>query len=72
MVCSAASASTVRNFVDLVGPLPDPPPRVVSIGPVTSATARELGLRVDAEATEHTIDGLVATLTSLFGRLAAS
>ena len=62
------SSSTVRNFVDLVGPLPDPPPRVVSIGPVTSDTARELGLTVDAEAAEHTIDGLVTTLTSLFGR----
>ena len=62
------SSSTVRNFVDLVGPLPDPPPRVVSIGPVTSDTARELGLTVTAEATEHTIDGLVTTLTSLFGR----
>ena len=66
------SSSTVRNFVDLVGPLPDPPPRVVSIGPVTSDTARELGLTVDAEAAEHTIDGLVTTLTSLFGRFAAS
>lgn len=55
------SSSTVRNFVDVVGPL-DPQPYVVSIGPVTSATAREVGLRVDAEAGEHTIDGLVATL----------
>jgi uroporphyrinogen III methyltransferase / synthase len=55
------SSSTVRNFVQLVGPL-DPQPLVVSIGPVTSATARELGLRVDAEAPTHTIDGLVGTL----------
>src|SRR5262249_40287301 len=43
------------------GPL-EPPPLVVSIGPVTSATARERGLRVDAEASVHTIDGLVARL----------
>ena len=55
------SSSTVRNFVDLVGPL-DPQPCAVSIGPVTSETARARGLRVDAEATEHTIDGLVAAL----------
>jgi uroporphyrinogen III methyltransferase/synthase len=55
------SSSTVRNFVDLVGTL-DPQPQVVSIGPVTSATAREAGLRVDAEATTHTIDGLVTAL----------
>jgi len=59
------SSSTVRNFFDLVGPLPDPQPRVVSIGPVTSQTARDLGLRVDAEAAEHTIDGLVATLAGM-------
>jgi uroporphyrinogen III methyltransferase / synthase len=55
------SSSTVRNFVDLAGTL-DPQPHVVSIGPITSATARELGLRVDAEATAHTIDGLVAAV----------
>jgi uroporphyrinogen-III synthase len=33
--------------------------RIASIGPVTSQTARELGLRVDIEAKEFTIDGLV-------------
>jgi uroporphyrinogen III methyltransferase/synthase len=66
------SSSTVRNFVDLVGPLPDPGPPVVSIGPVTSATARELGLDVTAEASEHTIDGLTDTLLSLFGRAVGS
>ena len=35
---------------------------MISIGPVTSETARELGLRVDAEADPHTIDGLVAAV----------
>jgi uroporphyrinogen III methyltransferase/synthase len=59
------SSSTVRNFCDVVGgptrPRPDGP-LVVSIGPVTSATARELGLFVDVEAGEHTVDGLVAAL----------
>ncbi|HEV2993006.1 MAG TPA: uroporphyrinogen-III C-methyltransferase, partial [Acidimicrobiia bacterium] len=55
------SSSTVTNFCDAVGPL-EHPPLVVSIGPVTSATARERGLHVDAEASEHTIDGLVARL----------
>ena len=61
------SSSTVRNFVDLVGPLPDPAPPIVSIGPVTSDTARELGLTVTAEAATHTIDGLVTTLCTLLG-----
>jgi uroporphyrinogen III methyltransferase/synthase len=36
--------------------------RVVSIGPVTSETARELGLTVDVEAEQHDIDGLVQAL----------
>jgi len=57
------SSSTVTNFCDAVGTLPDPQPLVVSIGPITSNTATERGLRVDAEAAEHTIDGLIATLT---------
>lgn len=37
---------------------------IASIGPITSATAREHGLRVDVEAEEHTIPGLVAALTA--------
>lgn len=56
-----ASSSTVRNFVDLVGDHPWSG-RVVSIGPVTSATARELGVPVAREADPHTLDGLVAAL----------
>ena len=51
-----------RTSATCVGALPDPQPLVVSIGPVTSATARDRGLRVDAEAEPHTIDGLVAAL----------
>ncbi len=61
------SSSTVDNFCAQVDPLPDPLPLVVSIGPVTSATAVKRGLRVDAEAEQHTIDGLVTTLLSAFG-----
>ena len=38
--------------------------RVVSIGPVTSATARELGLEVHVEAERHDIDGLVEALVA--------
>ena len=36
--------------------------RVVSIGPVTSATAREAGLEVHVEAAQHDVDGVVAAL----------
>ncbi len=61
------ASSTVRAFAGLLGEgererLAAGGPRVVSIGPVTSATAREQGLRVDAEAAEHSIPGLVAAL----------
>jgi uroporphyrinogen III methyltransferase/synthase len=58
------SSSTVDNFCDAVGAVPDPQPLVVSIGPITSGTARERGLRVDVEADPHTIDGLVEALTA--------
>jgi uroporphyrinogen III methyltransferase/synthase len=58
------ASSTVTRFLGLLG---DRGPaavggRVVSIGPITSATARAAGLPVHAEAREHTIDGLVAAL----------
>jgi uroporphyrinogen III methyltransferase/synthase len=56
------ASSTVTGFCDVVGDLPDPQPLVVSIGPITSRTAREAGLRVDAEADPHTIDGVVRAL----------
>jgi uroporphyrinogen III methyltransferase/synthase len=62
------SSSTVEGFCAAVGTLPDPQPVVVSIGPVTSASARAHGLRVDAEAREHTIAGVVATLVDVMGR----
>ncbi len=45
---------------------------IACIGPVTSATARELGLRVDLEASEHTVEGLVDSLTSHFSKAQAS
>ena len=59
------SSSTVTNFCDVVGDLAGPQPLVVSIGPVTSKTAGERGLRVDAEAGEHTIEGLIAALVGI-------
>jgi uroporphyrinogen-III synthase len=52
----------VTNLLGALGEPPSPQPLVVSIGPVTSETARGRGLRVDVEATEHTIDGLVTAL----------
>jgi hypothetical protein len=37
--------------------------RVVSIGPITSATAQEHGLTVHVEAERHDVEGLVDALT---------
>ncbi len=56
------SSSTVRFLLDS-GARPPATARIVSIGPVTSATAEELGLTVDVEAERHDIDGLVDALT---------
>jgi uroporphyrinogen III methyltransferase/synthase len=56
------SSSTVRFFMGGIdGHFPQAA-RVVSIGPVTSATAREHGLEVHVEAERHDIDGVVDAL----------
>jgi uroporphyrinogen III methyltransferase/synthase len=60
------SSSTVKMLLGALGPgngIPEHA-RVVSIGPVTSATAREHGLTVHVEAASHDIEGLVAALVS--------
>jgi uroporphyrinogen III methyltransferase/synthase len=56
------SSSTVRNLVEALGDRFPASARIVSIGPVTSATARELGLSIDVEAERHDVDGLLAAL----------
>jgi uroporphyrinogen III methyltransferase / synthase len=61
------SSSTAENLMALLGVVPEPQPLVVSIGPITSETARTCGFRVDAEAAEHTVDGLVSTLLDVLG-----
>jgi uroporphyrinogen III methyltransferase/synthase len=55
-----ASGSAARAFHAAAGTLDGP--RIVSIGPATSAVLRELGRQPDIEAAEHTPDGLVAAL----------
>ena len=65
-VVTFTSSSTVRNFVALLGGRGRPPHmdslKFASIGPITSATLRELGLPVHIEATEYTIPGLVRAI----------
>jgi len=67
-VVTFTSSSTVRNLVDMLDGDRQALEAsfIACIGPVTSATARELGLRVDLEATEHTVEGLVDALTNHF------
>ncbi|HEX4718338.1 MAG TPA: uroporphyrinogen-III C-methyltransferase [Thermoleophilaceae bacterium] len=63
------SSSTVRFFMDsLAGNGLPERARVISIGPITSATARELGIEVHAEAVQHDIDGVVEALLAEAGR----
>ena len=64
------SSSTVRNFCALLGRSRARRAlagvRVATIGPVTSRTARALGLRVDVEAKTFTVAGLVLALERFF------
>ncbi|MFN7998190.1 MAG: uroporphyrinogen-III C-methyltransferase [Bryobacteraceae bacterium] len=56
------SSSTVRNVVALAGTAALHGVKTASIGPVTSATARGLGLEVTAEASVFTTDGLLEAI----------
>ena len=40
---------------------------VASIGPITSKSCRDLGLKVDIEPVEHTLDALTVALEAHFG-----
>jgi uroporphyrinogen III methyltransferase/synthase len=58
------SSSTVRFFLDAAGGAAglSPETRIVSIGPVTSATLREHGLQAHLEAEDHDVDGVIQAL----------
>jgi uroporphyrinogen III methyltransferase / synthase len=59
------SSSTVRNLVQAAGADALRGIPVASIGPVTTQTARELGVEVSAEAKVFTVEGLVAAVLAL-------
>lgn len=64
-VVTFTSSSTARNFAALAGPraLSDLNRiRLASIGPITSSTLLDVGLRVDIVANEFTIPGLVEAI----------
>jgi uroporphyrinogen III methyltransferase/synthase len=58
------SSSTVRFFFQVAGDRLPGGARLASIGPVTSATLRELGREPDVEAERHDIDGLIDALVA--------
>ena len=59
------SSSTAENFMALKLPLPAGM-KTASIGPITSATMRKLGLNVDAEAKRYDIPGLAEAILAHF------
>ncbi|MBA3913354.1 MAG: uroporphyrinogen-III synthase [Acidobacteriales bacterium] len=65
-IVTFTSSSSVRNFAALLGQERSSLQgiRFASIGPVTSATLRELKLGVDMEAAEFTIPGLIAAIVA--------
>jgi uroporphyrinogen-III synthase len=70
-VVTFTSSSTVKNFVELLGPRGERPSvngiLTASIGSVTSSTLRGLGFSVDIAAKEFTIPGLVAAIVAVCG-----
>jgi uroporphyrinogen-III synthase len=67
-VVTFASSSAVRNLARMLGGDVSAleKPLIACIGPVTAATARKLGLRVDVEASEHTVEGIADVLRAYF------
>ena len=61
------SSSAVENFVALGLPWPKGM-QVASIGPVTSKTAREQGLKIDIQARRYDIEGLVEAIRGFFAK----
>uniref|UniRef100_UPI00286EA716 uroporphyrinogen-III C-methyltransferase n=1 Tax=Chamaesiphon sp. VAR_69_metabat_338 TaxID=2964704 RepID=UPI00286EA716 len=65
-IITFASSKTVQNFYDLIGDRLPPNwldrVTIASIGPQTSATCRSLLGKVDIEATEYTLPGLLTAL----------
>jgi uroporphyrinogen III methyltransferase/synthase len=60
------SSSTIRNFLDVAGLESLSGAKVASIGPVTTRTARDLGVEVAVQAEPYTIDGLLQAILSLY------
>ena len=64
-IVALASSSTARNLLTLLGGEWPEGVRIASIGPVTTATCRDLSLPVAAEADPHDVGGLVDAVRRL-------
>ena len=60
------SSSTVRNLVEAAGAEALRGIPVASIGPITTQTARALGVEVATQAKVYTVEGLVAAVLGLY------
>jgi uroporphyrinogen III methyltransferase/synthase len=61
------SSSTVTNFIAAAGRDALDGVKIASIGPITSATVRDQGWEVHAEADPHTTAGLISALVAAHG-----
>jgi uroporphyrinogen III methyltransferase/synthase len=63
-----ASSSSVKAFFEQIPAelVNSSNTKIASIGPVTSEQLKTLGLKVDAQATEHTTDGLLAAIEKIY------
>jgi uroporphyrinogen III methyltransferase/synthase len=64
-----ASSSTLRNFMEILGPerrLWLTGSAIACIGPITAETAREFGLKVDVMPTEYTLPALGESIVDYF------
>ena len=59
------SSSTVQNFAAALGASALAATKAISIGPVTTHTARSLGIEVAAQARVFTVDGLVEAILGM-------
>ena len=75
-VVTFTSSSTVRNLLDILGAERHllESSAIACIGPITAATAADMGLTVDIIAAEHNVEGLADALAGHFsgGQTAAA
>ncbi|WDT71035.1 MAG: uroporphyrinogen-III synthase [Candidatus Manganitrophus sp.] len=64
-----ASSSTLRNFMEILGPQRQSwltGIAIACIGPITAETAREFGLKVDVIPGEYTLPALAESIVDYF------